>query len=168
MAMTRRVAPPRTLPLADFMRALRRQPDTVAVCLVAAILFFSLFLLVLPVSRTVQIAALRRFQLADWPFAAWAAFQPLPSMYNFENRWDVTFSPKPGAATDEACGQVFHGFINHHIFNRILLMRAQLERCGLPAQVRFRATYRNTTVESRYQLTAGPGLHGLIVTPQTE
>ena len=150
------------------MRTLRRQPDPITICLFGAVLFFSLFIMLLPVSRTVQVAALRRFQLTGWSFAAWAVFQPLPSMYNFENRWDVTFAPDRRVATDEACGQAFHEFINHHIFNRILLMRAPIERCGLPAQIRFRATYRGTTVESGYDLTAGPGLHGFVATPQPE
>jgi hypothetical protein len=116
----------------------------------------------------VQAAAARRFQLAGWPFLAWAVFQPLPSMYNFENRWDVTFTPPVVAKAEDDCRLAFHGFINHHVFNRVLLQRVALERCGLPAHVRFRTKYRGTIVESRYVLTSRPGMHGLVVTPQPE
>ncbi len=149
-------------------RALLRKSDPLAIAIAGAILLFSVCILVLPLSRTVQIAASRRFQLAGWSFTDWAVFQPLPSMYNFENRWDVTFMPSALPAADPACGQAFHGFINHHVFNRILLQRVAIERCGLPAEVRFSTTYRGTTVENRYELTAGPGLHGFVVTPLPE
>ena len=43
-----------------------------------------------------------------------------------------------------------------------------LERCGLPAAVRFETTYRGTTVETRYRLTRGPHAHGFIVTHDPE
>ncbi len=157
-----------SLPVVAFLHAVSRKRDAVAVCLVGAILVFSSFILLLPVSRTVQAAAARRFQLVGWPFAVWAVFQPLPSMYNFENRWQVTFTPHEGAVADEACQREFRGFINHHIFNRVLLQRVALERCGLPAHVRFQTVYRGLTITNEYLLTAGPGLHGFVVTPQSQ
>jgi hypothetical protein len=125
-------------------------------------------ILLLPLSGTVTDAAARRFHLAGWPFAAWALFQPLPSMYNFENRWDVTFTTSARTVPAEDCETAFHAFINHHVFNRVLLYRAALERCGLPATVRFQTRYRGTTVETRYRLTRGPDAHGFIVTLDPE
>ena len=138
-----------------------------ALCIVAPIVLYSAAILLLPLSGNVRDAAARRFHLAGWRFGAWALFQPLPSMYNFENRWDVTFI-QPADQTDESCDVPFHGFINHHIFNRILLQRGALERCGLLAQVRFQTTYRGTTVEARYVLTADPPSHGFTVIPAGE
>jgi len=165
--MSRRTVPP-PFPIVAFVRGLRRTHDTLAAWLAASILLFSICILLLPVSRTAQVAAARRFQLAGWPFLAWAVFQPLPSMYNFENRWDVTFTPHGAPEPDEDCRLQFHGLINHHIFNRVLLQRVALERCGLPALVRFQTTYRGLTVVNRYVLTGGPGLHGFIVTLRPE
>jgi hypothetical protein len=89
-------------------------------------------------------------------------------MYNFENRWDVTLTPRAGTTADETCLRAFGGFVNHHVLDTVFLGRVALERCGLPAHVRFRTTYRGTTVESAYLLTAGPGVHGFIITPQPE
>ena len=145
-----------------------RDRDWLAVCIVAPILLYSAAILLLPLSATVRQAAARRFHLAGWPFGAWALFQPLPSMYNFENRWDVTFTRSARTEPAEDCGKTFHAFVNHHVFNRVLLYRAALERCGLPATVRFHTTYRGTTVETRYRLLRGPDAHGFIVTLDPE
>ena len=142
--------------------------DWLAVCIVAPIVLYSAAILLLPLGGSVRDAAARRFHLSGWPFAAWALFQPLPSMYNFENRWDVTFTTRARTAPADDCGKVFHAFINHHVFNRVLLHRALLERCGLPAIVRFQTRYRGTTVETHYRLIPGPNTHGFIVTLHPE
>ena len=157
----------RRLPIATFARETRRKPDLLALgALVGPIAMFSALILSLPISPIVREAAARRFHLVGWRFAVWAPFQPLPSMYNFENRWDVTFTPGAAIGSREDCRTGFHTFVNHHVFNRVLLQRAALERCGLPAHVRFGTTYRGTTVESRFVLTPGPGAHGFIVDPE--
>ena len=130
----------------------KQQPTIVA---------FSSFIVLMPLSETVRVAALERFELARWPLAAWMLFQPLPSMYNFENRWDVS-TARPGP-----CPERIAGFINHHVYNRIALFnwRAHFRQCQLPAWVRFRSTYAGTTVETSYRVDGGPDGRGLIVTP---
>jgi len=160
-----RVAGPTELPVVAFVRELSRKRDPLAVVITAAVLFFVLAILSLPFSRTVQVAAAERFHLSRWRFTSWAIFQPVPSMYNLENSWTVTFTPEARSADAQACEAPFRGFINHHVFNRILLQRAGLELCGLPAQVRFRTTYRATSVETDYLLTANPESHGFTVVP---
>ena len=163
-----RLAVPTELPVLAFIREISRKRDPVALVITSAVLLFALAALSLPVSRTAQVLAAQRFHLARWGFAAWAAFQPLPSMYNLENSWGVTFTPQAASADAQACGAPFHGFINHHVFNRILLQRVGLELCGLPARVRFETTYRTATVETDYLLTANPGSHGFSVVPLSQ
>ena len=104
---------------------------------------------------------MERFQLTRWPLAVWILFQPLPSMYNFENRWDVS-TARPGP-----CPERIAGFINHHVYNRIALFNGRIRfvQCPLPAWVHFRSTYMGTTVETTYRLDGGPDQHGLTVTP---
>lgn len=150
------------LPVVEFAAANVRRPDRGALALVAAILVFSACILSLPLSDTARRAALARFQLSGWPLAAWMAFQPLPSMYNFENRWEVVRAPG-----GEECPSPVEGFINHHVYNRIVLFdwRLRLRRCPLPARVYFRSTYRGTTVETTYRIDSGPADHGMVVTP---
>ncbi len=46
----------------------------------------ALWIMALPLNRTVQESYLRRFHLASANFAVWAIQQPVPAMYNFENR----------------------------------------------------------------------------------
>jgi len=150
-----------TLPILDFIEANAEKPDRAALFLLSAMLFFSCFILLLPLSATVRRAGLQRFQLARWPLAAWIAFQPLPSMYNFENRWEVI--RPPGGPCSEQVG----GFVNHHVYNRIALFNGRIRfvQCPLPAWVHFRSTYMGTTVETTYRLDSGPDQHGLTVTP---
>ena len=160
-----RLTGPTELPVVAFAREISRKRDPVALVITGAVLFFALAILSSPFSRTTQVAAAERFHLARWRFSAWALFQPVPSMYNLENSWTVTFTPQAAYADAQACGTSFRGFINHHVFSRILLQRAPLERCGLPARVHFESTYRTTTVETDYLLKANPESHGFIVVP---
>ena len=138
-----------------------RRPDALSLVIVSAVSFFTIAILSLPVSSVARDAALRRFHLTGWPIAVWAIFQPVPSMYNFENEWEVTF---PEVVPAE-CRTILRGAINHHVFNTILLRRGTLERCGLPAEIRYRSVYEGTAIETRYRVTPGPDVHGFIVTP---
>jgi hypothetical protein len=149
------------LPIRDFLAANRERPDRLAIALVAAVAAFSCCIVLLPLSETARVAALERFQLRGWPLAAWMLFQPLPSMYNFENRWEVV-EAGPGPCPERSAG-----FVNHHAYNRIALYnyRLGLRQCQLPALVRLRSTYRGTTVETSYRVSAGADGRVLVVTP---
>jgi len=153
------------LPILDFIAANAEKPDRAALLLLSAVLLFACFILLLPLSETVRRAGLRRFQLTRWPLAAWMLFQPAPSMYNFENRWEVV---RPHA--DGACPRTTNGFVNHHVYNRIALFnwRVRFRQCPLPAWMHFRSAYRGTVVETTYRLDSGPDQHGITVTPVTE
>ncbi len=149
------------LPIRDFVAANRVRADRLALALVAAVVVFSCCILALPFSERARIAALERFQLRGWPLTAWMLFQPVPSMYNFENRWEVV-TPGPGPCPERSAG-----FVNHHAYNRIALFnyRLGLHQCQLPAHVYLRSTYRGTTVETSYRVSRDAGGHGLDVTP---
>src|SRR5207245_4720130 len=153
-----------TLPICEFVAANRERPDRLALALVAAIMAFACCIVLLPLSETVRVAALERFELARWPLAAWMLFQPLPSMYNFENRWEVV-APGPGPCPERSAG-----FVNHHAYNRIALFnrRLQFRQCQLPARGRLRSTYRGTAVETSYRVSLDPDGRGLVVTPMAE
>ena len=153
------------LPILDFIAANAEKPDRAALLLLSAVLLFACFILLLPLSETVRRAGLRRFQLTGWPLAAWMLFQPAPSMYNFENRWEVVRTHADGA-----CPRTTNGFVNHHVYNRIALFnwRVRFRQCPLPAWVHFRSAYMGTVVETTYRLDSGPDQHGITVTPVAE
>ena len=65
----------------------------------------------------------------------------------------------------QTCRAALAGAINHHVFNTILLRRGTLERCGLPAEIRYRSVYQGTALETGYRVTRGSGVHGFVVSP---
>ena len=67
--------------------------DLASGMLLAAITLAAFWIVLLPFSQTVQKTFLARFHLDSSNFSFFSAQQPIPSMYNFENR--VWISPKP-------------------------------------------------------------------------
>ncbi len=61
--------------------------DVSSLLLLVAILAAAAWNMALPVSEFVQESTLKRFHLATTSFSGWAIQQPIPSMYNFENRY---------------------------------------------------------------------------------
>jgi hypothetical protein len=64
-----------------------KSKDLATLALLLAILLTAGWTLSLPFSETVQESTLKRFHLASPNFATWAIQQPVPSMYNFDNRY---------------------------------------------------------------------------------
>jgi len=155
------------LPIRDFVAAQSKKPDGLALAIVFAVLFYSACILLLPLSETARRAGMERFQLTGWPLAVWALFQPTPSMYNFENEWDVTPLPPGEWRQSDGCPERVESYVNHHVYNRIVLpnLRLLFHHCPLPVLVHFRSTYMGTRVETTYRLEGLPGDGGIAVTP---
>lgn len=64
-----------------------RQKDLSSLAMLILIGGVAIWILALPLSRTVQDCYLRRFHLATPSFPLWAMQQAVPSMYNLENRY---------------------------------------------------------------------------------
>ena len=67
--------------------------DLASATLLSLIILAAFWILLLPLNQTVQKTFLARFHLASSSFPICAVQQPIPSMYNFENR--VWISPVP-------------------------------------------------------------------------
>ena len=67
--------------------------DLASATLLTLIILAAFWIFLLPLNQTVQKTFLARFHLASSSFPIWAMQQPIPSMYNFENR--VWISPVP-------------------------------------------------------------------------
>ncbi|MFK7767358.1 MAG: hypothetical protein AB8B55_09065 [Mariniblastus sp.] len=74
--------------------------DISSMVLLGTILGVALWIVALPFSTTVQDTYLKRFHLDSKNFVAWAVQQPVPAMYNFENR--VCFSDREISETEFA------------------------------------------------------------------
>jgi hypothetical protein len=141
------------LPITAFVRENMRRPDRGALALVVAVLVYTACVLAMPLSEAVRRAALARFHLTGWSFVQWVIFQPVPSMYNFENRWALSeVVPSPAAASDPGCADVPGGFVNHHAFSAILLRRAWIAHCVESATVTIDSTYRGTRLRTTWRI----------------
>ena len=126
--------------------------DPVARGVIAALLIYGAAIISMPLSESMRTLMMRRFHADTWPFAAWAAIQPVPSMYNFENHWRVLYdrleAPDCKNRTE---------YDNHHTFGRfsIPFERYRFDRCG-GALVIYSTRYRGTVVESTYRIDKKP------------
>ena len=153
------VASARMLPITAFLRENARRPDRGALALFVAVLAFTACMLAMPVSETVRRAALARFHLTGWPFTAWVVFQPVPSMYNFENHWALSgIVPLPAATSDPACASVPGGFLSHHAFYPIMLRRPWIAHCVESAIVTIDSAYRGTTLRTTWRIDTAAGV----------
>ena len=67
--------------------------DLASATLLALITLAAFWILLLPLNQTVQKTFLARFHLDSSSFSIWAVQQPIPSMYNFENRVWISAVP---------------------------------------------------------------------------
>ncbi len=80
--------------------------DLTSATLLALLTLAAFWIMLLPFNQTVQKTFLARFHLDSASFSIWAMQQPIPSMYNFENR--VWISSKPITQSD------LHQTISNH------------------------------------------------------
>ena len=148
-------------PVLTAFQAVRRSGDRFTVLLFAALGVYALLILMIPVSTTAQELMMRRFHANGWSFPAWAALQPTPWMYNFENQLTVEYArsnqPECRARTE---------FVNHQPYGKLFAPydRYWYRQCG-GARVRFLTTYRGTAVATRYVVEPTRDGKGLIVGP---
>ncbi len=72
---------------ARFLQNCFSRRDWGGLAMVAAVAMIAAWLVCLPFSTAVQQTTINRFHLATRSFAAWAVQQPIPPMYNLENRY---------------------------------------------------------------------------------
>ena len=84
-----------------FLRLLIKTNDIPALVLFGLIGLVFAWNLALPMSQTLQEAGLKRYHLASSNYFAWAAQQPIPSIYNFENRYWMGQAPLSDDALTE-------------------------------------------------------------------
>jgi hypothetical protein len=149
------------LPVLTAIRALRHTRDRLTLAALIALSVYSAIVVMMPVSARARELAMRRFHAAGWSFAGWAMLQPLPWMYNFENRLTVT----PERSDQPQC-RARSEFVNHQPYGRFFTPhdRYWYRECG-PARVRFSSTYRGLTIETGYSIAPAPSARGLIVRP---
>ncbi len=77
----------------QLFRQIRQTSDWQAAIFVLVIVGVTGWIGLIPFSRSIQTASLKRFHLATEDFSSWAIQQPIPAMYNFENRYWANREP---------------------------------------------------------------------------
>lgn len=114
------------------------------VCLVFVVV---VWLLAIPLASPVAEIAMKRFHLSSDSFFEFALQQPVPSMYNFANRYEVKDSPD-GQALNK-------GYINHFPI-RVLTWaywRHEYLSGGRACYVTLESSYRGRKLRSQWSAT---------------
>jgi hypothetical protein len=125
--------------------------------IVLLVIVVAVWLLLMPFVPAIASATLHRFHLRSKSFPLWAIQQPIPSMYNFANRFEVREYP-PGLV-DPILDSTEKRYINHFptrvltfANTRYLHLRKAEDRW-----VTIDSTYRGQTVETRFHAKALDG-----------
>lgn len=146
-----------------FFAALRRSHDTFALALVALVVTVSGWILAMPMCRPIQTATLERFHLRTPSYWGWAAQQPIPSMYNFENRywWFAGLAPEADRGTSRlfADDHSIETRVVNHFPGRLLTFgdgRYRLLGKGDEGHLVIRSRYRGQELATVWNATASP------------
>jgi hypothetical protein len=127
-----------------------RQVDYGFWAIVSLVVLIAIWLLLMPWVPAIASATLHRFHLRTRSFVLWAIQQPIPSMYNFANRYEVREIP-PGFLNP-----IFESnekrYINHFPV-RILTFantRYRYLHDGRDRWVMIDSTFRGQRIESHY------------------
>lgn len=127
------------------------------IAIVVMVLVVAVWLLLMPFVPAIASATLHRFHLRSESFLWWAIQQPIPSMYNFANRFEVREFP-PGLV-DPILDSPEKRFINHFP-TRVLTFantRYRLLHKGQDRWITIDSTYRGQTLETRFHAKALEG-----------
>jgi hypothetical protein len=136
------------------------QRDYGFIAIVTLVAITAIWLLLMPIVPAIASATLHRFHLRSESFATWALQQPIPSMYNFANRFEVR-DRHPGLA-DSNANATETRYINHFPA-RVMTFANRRYRYldqGKDRWFTIESSYRGQTLESWFHAKAKEGGHG--------
>jgi hypothetical protein len=160
----------RNAPLGSFARSLRANSDGFGAAIACAIALYVALTLALAVSPTTQQWLMRRFHLGSASFALWAAAQPSPWMYNFENRVLVAPRPLSRAELEAPPDGLRWEQVNHQVARRITFCDGRARELKEPGDHYFylESRYRDQRVRSAFHVRVseppGPSAHPVHLT----
>jgi hypothetical protein len=119
--------------------------------IVAVVAVIAVWLLLTPFVPSVASSTLRRFHLRGDSFAWWSIQQPIPSMYNFANVYEIRDVP-PGLIEPIFADQIERRYINHFPA-RVLTWAGRRYRYlhdGKDRWVKVETSYRGLKLTSRF------------------
>ena len=89
---------------------MKQHRDYGMVAIVTLVVVIAGWLLLMPLVPAIASATLHRFHLRSGSFLTWAAQFPIPAMYNFANRYEVSEKP---ILEDEGVSPSNQRYVNH-------------------------------------------------------
>lgn len=154
--------------LMEFIQSSRFLKDRFALGLLGTVGLIATWLIAMPVCPAIQRWTIDRFHLATPSFALWMLQQPIPPMYNLENRYwfsqrplsdaELTTHPPPGVET---------AMLNHFPARAVTFAAGRLAtvKHQREAWLYLRSRYRDSQRITAYHLTPVPGSPALRMLP---
>ncbi len=146
------------------------KPDYCFLLIVGLVASVTLWLLLTPFVPSVASSSLHRFHLRSDSFAWWSIQQPIPSMYNFGNRFEVAEFP-PGLIDPIFAVVTERRYINHFPA-RVLTWASRRNRNlgdGKDRWATIESSYRGQTLTTRFHAQGdGEGGYKLIRLPDKQ
>jgi hypothetical protein len=120
------------------------------------VILVSGWLLSMPVCRFIQRATLNRFHFQTRSFAVWAIQQPIPAMYNFYNRFEISPSRVATKSTEPKSTDLWDSGAVNHFPLRLFTFgdnRAVFLPTGEPRQIEVWSSYRGEELHTRWMAT---------------
>ncbi|MGB7326449.1 MAG: hypothetical protein WBD31_16365 [Rubripirellula sp.] len=123
------------------------------IAIVALIVVTAAWILLMPWVPAIASATLHRFHLRSSSFGVWAVQFPIPSMYNFANRYEMTDVP-PGLIDpillDPVDGETDKRYVNHFPFRLLTFSNARHRylRSGRDCWLTIDSSYRGQKLET--------------------
>ena len=127
------------------------------IAIVGLLIAVAVWLLLMPIVGSVAETTMRRFHLRTSSFASWAVQFPIPSMYNFSNRYQFDHYP-PGLVDPLFHEPVEKRYINHFPVRCVTFADGRyLElRAGKDRWITVDSSYRGKQIESRFHAKPKP------------
>jgi len=127
----------------------RSRPDLGFLAIIGLLVVVVIWLILTPIVPAVASASMHRFHLRSGSFAAWAIQFPIPTMYNFANRFEVREIPR--GLIDPIADETEKRYINHFPARVLTFFNTRYRYLhdGKDRWVTIDTTYRGQTVETR-------------------
>lgn len=128
--------------------------------IVALVAIVVIWLLLTPLVPSIARASMQRFHLRGESFWVWAVQFPIPTMYNFANRYQI--SELPPDLVDPVLIESDKRYINHFPTRVVTFFNTRYRylNAGTDRWLTIETTYRGQRIESQFHVKAKEGDQG--------
>jgi hypothetical protein len=134
------------------------RPDIGFFAIIVLVIAVTAWLVLTPILPAVASASMHRFHLRSQSFFAWAIQFPIPTMYNFANRFEI--SELPPGLVDPIISESEQRYINHFPARIVTFFNTRYRYldAGTDRWLTIETTYRGQRIETRFH--ASPKQNG--------